>query len=457
MRISKAKRVALVLMAGVAVLWPALLWAHARLTRSDPVAKSAVAIIPSVIRLWFSEAPEVALSTITLKDSAGIAIPLGAVTPDSSKLGLQARIDRPLVPGRYTVGWRVAAGDGHPVSGSYGFVVLATAVPSADTTRPSASPPMPMPMPMDPATERSAENLAYVATRFATFIALLVLIGTVAFKFGVLDRVRGLGNKSQLQGHARLARLSAGAAAVLIAAAAARLQFQQELLSDPSHLVHLQTLAADTGWGRAWLLQIGAAVVFGAAAWSGRRGGRGSWAIAGLAALLLAISASLGGHAAAATTFRGVGLVADGLHILGASAWLGGLTCLIIVGLPAATQAHDGRGPAVASMVNAFSPIALACAGLVVLTGATSAWLRLGGLEPLWTSAYGRVLLLKVGLMIGVAATGAYNWLRVKPALGTSESTVRLKKSATVELAVGVAVIAVTAFLVALPTPLDTP
>jgi putative copper resistance protein D len=149
--------------------------------------------------------------------------------------------------------------------------------------------------------------------------------------------------------------------------------------------------------------------------------------------------------------------VADGFHILGASAWLGGLTCLIIVGLPAATQAHDGRGPAVASMVNAFSPIALACAGLVVLTGATSAWLRLGGLEPLWTSAYGRVLLLKVGLMIGVAATGAYNWLRVKPALGTSESTVRLKKSATVELAVGVAVIAVTAFLVALPTPLDTP
>ena len=85
MRISKTKRVALVAGAAVAVLWPALLWAHAHLTRSEPVAKSAGAIVPSVIRLWFSEAPEVALSTITLKDSAGDAIPLGPVTGDSSK------------------------------------------------------------------------------------------------------------------------------------------------------------------------------------------------------------------------------------------------------------------------------------------------------------------------------------------------------------------------------------
>ena len=82
-------------------------------------------------------------------------------------------------------------------------------------------------------------------------------------------------------------------------------------------------------------------------------------------------------------------------------------------------------------------------------------WLRLGGLTPLWTSNYGRVLLIKVSLLLGVAATGAYNWLRVKPALGTSESTARLKKSATVELVLGTVVIAATAILVALPAPID--
>ena len=150
-------------------------------------------------------------------------------------------------------------------------------------------------------------------------------------------------------------------------------------------------------------------------------------------------------------------MLADGLHVLGAAGWLGTLACLIVIGLPTAAAARDGRWEAVASMVNAFSPLALACAGLVLLTGVASAWLRLGALAPLWTSDYGRTLLLKLGLLIGVVGTATYNWLRVKPALGSPESTARLKRSATVELAVGVAVIAVTAVLVALPPPLDMP
>jgi putative copper export protein len=105
-------------------------------------------------------------------------------------------------------------------------------------------------------------------------------------------------------------------------------------------------------------------------------------------------------------------------------------------------------------MVGAFSPVALTCAAIVLLTGVVSAWLRLGAISPLWTSGYGRMLLLKVALLVGVAGTGAYNWLRVKPALGTPDATSRLRRSATVELAVGIAVIAVTAILVALPTPI---
>jgi putative copper resistance protein D len=233
------------------------------------------------------------------------------------------------------------------------------------------------------------------------------------------------------------------------------LQLQQEILAEPSHLVHLQMLAASTEWGRAWLLQVACAVILAVAAWIGRRGANGPWAIAALAALGLAFSPGLGGHAAASTNARGLSIVADGLHVLGAAGWLGSLACLVIVGLPAAVHATEGRWQAVAAMVNAFSPIALGCAALVLLTGIVTAWLRLGAISPLWTSGYGRVLLVKVALLVGVAGTGAYNWLRVKPALGTLEATGRLRKSATVELAVGLAIIAVTAVLVALPTPID--
>ena len=75
--------------------------------------------------------------------------------------------------------------------------------------------------------------------------------------------------------------------------------------------------------------------------------------------------------------------------------------------------------------------------------------------SALWQSEYGRTLLLKLGILSVVAGTGAYNWLRVKPALGSIEGAVRIRRSATLELAVGVLVLVVTAVLVATPTPMD--
>jgi putative copper export protein len=243
---------------------------------------------------------------------------------------------------------------------------------------------------------------------------------------------------------------------MLMIAAAARLQLQQEMLTDPSHLVHLQNLAANTAWGRAWIIQVACAAVLAAAVWIGRRGARWPWAVAALAGVALAFTPGLGGHAAASTSARELAIVSDGLHVLGAAGWLGGLTCLLVIGVPLAAHAAEGRGRAVAAMVNAFSPLALTCAALVLVTGIVTAWLRLDGLPSLWTSAYGRVLLVKVALLLGVAGTGAYNWLRLKPTLGSPEATARFGKSAAVELAVGVAVIVVTAVLVALPTPADS-
>ena len=457
MRINSRGRLLASLLAGAVVLWPTLLWAHARLTRSDPAAKSQLALVPSAIRLWFSEAPELALSSITLKDSAGLVVPLGTLVTDSSKLGLHAAINGPLPPGRYTVTWRVVASDGHPLSGSYSFAVLTSAGKVGDTNRSV----MTMPhdsgtMAMDSPGGPGPESIGYVTARFATLLALLAVIGTVVFKFGIVGRVPGLGDKARLVGHLTLARIAIIAAVVLLAAAAGRLQLQQDIVAaDPSHLVHLRMLAANTEWGRAWLLQVAAALAFAIAVWIGRRGSTMPWTVAAVAAVVLAFTPGLGGHAAASTQSRGIAIIADGLHVLGAAGWLGGLLCVVLIGLPIAALASEVRSQAVASIVNAFSPIALGCAGVVLLTGLVTAWLRLGAIAPLWTTSYGRVLLIKLGLLIGVAGTGAYNWLRIRPTLGTPEATARLKKSATAELAIGVAVIAATAVLVALPTPMD--
>ena len=135
----------------------------------------------------------------------------------------------------------------------------------------------------------------------------------------------------------------------------------------------------------------------------------------------------------------------------GASVWLGSVFCMLAVAVPMlATQAEDGW-QAIASLVNTFSPVALSAAAVVLMTGLLTAWLRLGGVSPLWTTGYGRTLLIKLLMLVGVAGAGAYNWKRMRPALGTAQATARFRRSAATELAFGVAVILVTAVLVALP------
>jgi putative copper export protein len=147
-------------------------------------------------------------------------------------------------------------------------------------------------------------------------------------------------------------------------------------------------------------------------------------------------------------------LLADAGHVLGAGGWLGGLLLLLGIGLPASLTLEEGvRGEAVTELVRSFSAVALGCAGLVVVTGGIGAWLHLGGLAALWGSGYGRALLLKLGVVGVVVATGGYNYLRVRPVAGSVAGARRLRRSSTVELAIAIVVLAVTAVLVALPTP----
>lgn len=129
---------------------------------------------------------------------------------------------------------------------------------------------------------------------------------------------------------------------------------------------------------------------------------------------------------------------------------------MLVAGVPAAMTLPDGeRGPMVAALINAFSPIALASAAIVTLTGVFAAWLHVGHLINLWGTRYGITLLLKLGVLGVVALTGFYNWRFVQPTLGTDGATVHLRRSARVEVAVAILVLLVTAVLVATPTSMD--
>ena len=60
---------------------------------------------------------------------------------------------------------------------------------------------------------------------------------------------------------------------------------------------------------------------------------------------------------------------------------------------------------------------------------------------------------MKLIAVAGVAISGAYNWQRIKPRLGTDAATNQLQRSASAEIVLALLVLVATAILVALPTP----
>lgn len=100
---------------------------HLRLTKSEPAKDQAVAA-PSVIRLWFSLAPELAVTSIKLSDASGTSVALSAVRrANAAGAPVEADVTQALAPGRYTVTWKTSSRDGHPIKGDFTFTVRAGA------------------------------------------------------------------------------------------------------------------------------------------------------------------------------------------------------------------------------------------------------------------------------------------------------------------------------------------
>ena len=102
-------------------------------------------------------------------------------------------------------------------------------------------------------------------------------------------------------------------------------------------------------------------------------------------------------------------------------------------------------------MVAAFSRVARIAVALLLVTGAVKVWIHVESLSDLWTTAWGRSLLVKDVVVSGVLALGFYNWRFVRPALERSPRIGLVRNPATIELLLGAAAVAVTAYLVAQP------
>ena len=452
--------------------------AHDGLQRSVPAKDAVLIAAPTSLRLTFMNAPNLRVTRVQLLDATKAPVELGELRLDSVRT-VVADIRGVLRSGVYTVVWQVVGADGHPVRGQFAFTIAAGAsgldAHSGGRTGGEAAADLPAPgattppaahheaMPTGPGAF-DAESPAYVVARWISFVALLMIIGVAAFQFVVLPLFAKRSHPDTaavfVEGaRSRSAALGAAGAIALFVAGFARLYAQSYAMhgaAESTDPTLVGALLFQTVWGWGWLLQVAATVLALIAFVRLRRGKSGPAAILVLAVLALSVTPALSGHAVSAPRLRPLAITADALHVLGAAGWLGSLSLLLIAGIPAAIALGEGRrGPAVADLVNAFSPTALIFAGLAAATGLFSAWLHVESFANVWGSSYGRVLLLKLGVLSVVAATGAYNWLRVRPALGGPEGIVRIRRSSTIEVTVAAIVLLVTAILVATPTPMD--
>jgi methionine-rich copper-binding protein CopC len=98
--------------------------AHPRLKMAGPAPGSTVKDSPKAIRIQFTEAIELPLSGVEVKDQAGKMQKLGAPAVSSTdKAQLVVPVEGALKPGKYTVAWHAVGDDTHRQTGSFNFVV----------------------------------------------------------------------------------------------------------------------------------------------------------------------------------------------------------------------------------------------------------------------------------------------------------------------------------------------
>jgi putative copper export protein/methionine-rich copper-binding protein CopC len=432
--------------------------AHAHLTRSAPAQGSRLEVSPNVIQLWFSESPELAMTAAQLNGADGKSYRLGAGTlKGSNGLGIDFPVQESLLPGKYTIAWRTAAADGHPSHGKFTFIVLPAAATGtvARQVTPQDSVATEPAIVADTAdgNENPAASGPNSLARAFLFFGLLLLIGAVTFSLYVVPRAGRVTSGSRDVMKRRAAAVGMFAAIVIMIAALLRLYFELEMMKAMPDMPGMtgfsnQQMVVHTTWGLAFMTQIVAAGVAFAALAFARRGVIPAWYIAAVAALSLAITPALSGHAASSPRFTSVMVLSDWLHVLGAASWLGSLACVMAIGVPLALrQEGDERWKWVSSLVNEFSRLALVSVAMVIASGVFASWVHLARLADLWTSNYGKILLVKLVLVSIALLIGAYNFKRVQPRLEVEQGTVRLRSSATLELGTGFLILLVTGFL----------
>ena len=103
-------------------------------------------------------------------------------------------------------------------------------------------------------------------------------------------------------------------------------------------------------------------------------------------------------------------ITVDALHVAAAAVWIGGLAQLVVV-VPHATRglADAARDRARRQALGRFSTLALGSVIVIAVTGGARALWEVGAVSQVWSTGYGRTLIVKSVLFAGLIALGYRN------------------------------------------------
>jgi copper transport protein len=409
----------LLILAGGVLLFPSGALAHATMEKASPGFRERLSTSPRTIALRFDQYVKAVPGSVRVYSTTG-SVGVDKVRSDGRYL--KAWLPR-LPRGGYTVRWHALSGDGHVVSGLFTFGVRARAPAATD------------------AFGASGPTRTEHAVRWLYFLALALLVGGIGFRVLVLRgplSARAEKRFFVLTGIGAVATLDVGITAFILRAEdALQLPFGRLLYGDLSPIAHSR-------FGSAFIaMTLGFALVTALlfVAWlTDRRAWLWPAFVLGLA---FASGLSFSGHSAADAGSSWKSELADWVHISAAFLWIGGLIQLALVVWPLMPEARR-------TTFLAFSRLATICVGVLLLAGVYLSILRLPRLDDLWTTGYGEVLLVKIGLVSLALAWGGLHKLVAAPALARGRDGVfgRLQRSLIGESMVGMAVLLAAAVLV---------
>ena len=406
------------IVAVAALVLPASAWAHAALLQTVPVASRTVNVVPTEVRLRFSEPVEPRFAIVSVTDATGRQVTDGdpAAAPGSPQT-LVTPLAR-VPEGWYLVFWRVISADGHPVRGAFTFAV-----------GPNPGPP---PQFRVPSLSETATTTQLLIARWVVFLSTMSALGLFVLR-AVIARpvvrvVRGCSLRSL--NIAFVVALGVALVATPIYALLATAQFTLRSFWDFGDVI---PAVRSSGFGEDFLdleLVLGLFAIGAIAALVVDRPEREQRSVAELLALPAALAAglaalvlpALAGHAGQKSP-RGLSLPLDTAHLTAGSIWLGGLIGLVVFWF---SVGRAGRAAALAYVVPRFSVVAFCSVLLLIGTGIGQAFQELPTFASLWETSYGQALIWKIGLLSAALLLAAVNLARTKPRLQARDASAPL-------------------------------